>query len=387
MAGCNGVRPNGPHEVLPEKMAANTSEEKNLEPTNVDADFTFSDIKVSPKTFKPAAGEMVTISAKIPGPAKVLTQIFDTDNALIREIMVNHNSEGVSCEIVWDGRDMDGRIVPDEAYFFTLEAFSYSGEIATYDPSTFSGGRNIDIQLHYDKGNGDRQGEGAVQYQLPEDARIIVRAGISSGPMLKNIVNWKPRSAGSNRESWDGKDASGVFLAAAQKGFKLMAEGVTLPENSIFTTGNSETNYFQYKKTLTQERPAKKERPRTAGNKKQALLQQFVTPVYKGVDIDFHMEVPSTAKMDGSGLPVVKGVVPVKIFIDDTIKRFVTEQRYEILTYVDSVFVMEQEEGYSPCSWVWDSHSVTNGEYILTVNIATLTGNMASASMKIVVQN
>ncbi|MBW2664230.1 MAG: hypothetical protein JRD93_20200, partial [Deltaproteobacteria bacterium] len=44
--------------------------------------------------------------------------------------------------------------------------------------------------------------------------------------------------AGINEDLWDGKDASGVINAADQKGFTMMSDAVTLPENSILVTGN-----------------------------------------------------------------------------------------------------------------------------------------------------
>jgi hypothetical protein len=72
----------------------------------------------------------------------------------------------------------------------------------------------------------------------------------------------------------------------------------------------------------------------------------------------------------------------LKIFLDEDIERFAIEQRYEILYFVDFNFVMEKEEGYSPSTWIWDTTSLPEGEHILTINIATLTGQFTSASLK-----
>jgi len=112
-----------------------------------------------------------------------------------------------------------------------------------------------------------------------------------------------------------------------------------------------------------------------------------LSPVREGVEPRFRMELPQGAEATDDGLPIVSGKLPVKIFLDDKIKRFITEQRYEIICFVDFKFITEQEEGYSPCTWKFDTSKVPNGEHILTVNVATLTGKLATASRKVFVQN
>jgi hypothetical protein len=84
---------------------------------------------------------------------------------------------------------------------------------------------------------------------------------------------------------------------------------------------------------------------------------------------------------------VVSGKIPVKIRLDDRIKRYATEERYEILFFVNFNFVTEREEGYSPFTLSWDSRTVPNGEHLLTINVATLSGQVSTASVKVWVQN
>ena len=355
--------------------------EINEPDTDPNAPFKISNVTIHPKFFNPEKGESITISYSVTKSSRAIVQIFDPDNHLVRELIPDDTGDPGNTGVFWDGRDMDGNVVPDEAYYFTIEANEYGGGLTHYDPLTFSGGKNISFPVNYDKA------KKTITYELPEDARLIIRGGITRGPMLRNFVNWQPKPIGLNEELWDGKDDSGAIHVAEKKGFIIMSEGVTLPENSIITSGNNEHSYLEYKRNITLERPEKENRPRIAVENTQENMQQFVHPAHKGVSISFRMEVPSEDETANDNLPIVKGLVPVKIIIDDRVKRFVTEQRYEIINYVDFQFVTEQEEGYSPCVWMWDSNTVKNGEHILTVNIATLTGNLATSSLKVFVNN
>ena len=71
------------------------------------------------------------------------------------------------------GRDLDGRIVPNEAYFFTIEAEAPGLAPAIYDPVTFSGGDYGDItrgELSHEMGTFD--------YKLGQPSRVRLRVGI-----------------------------------------------------------------------------------------------------------------------------------------------------------------------------------------------------------------
>ena len=344
------------------------------------APFKISNVSISRKSFNSEKGEAVTISCHISRPSRALIQILDPDMRLIRELIPEDTGNPGLCEVTWDGKDQDGNIVPDEAYFFTIETNDYKGELTHYDPITFSEGENFDCPVEFDSS------KQMITYELTQDSRILVRAGITHGPLLKTIVHWEPRLAGVNEEPWDGKDASGVINVADQKGFTMMSDAVTLPENSILTTGNKEYTYFEYKHEISSERPIKEERPRIVNDKTQPDLQ-FSGSVRQGDAPKFYLKLPENLQINEQGHPIVTGKLPIKIYLDEKVKKSATERRYEIICYVDFKFITEQEEGYSPSTWLWDTSNMPNGEHVLTLNVATLTGQVASASMKVMVQN
>ena len=174
-------------------------------------------------------------------------------------------------------------------------------------------------------------------------------------------------------------------MQSSQKGYLLTAEAVSLPENSIITSGNRGYDYFKYKSDIAPDRPRKVERP--LFQSKTAFPIQPNIPIQIGPEPKFSIKLPESSKEAENGLPVVMGKTPIKIYLDEKIKRYVTEQRYEIIFFVDFKFVTEMEEGYSPFTIVWDTREVGNGEHIITVNVATLTGQVSSASMKVMVEN
>ncbi len=355
--------------------------EATAEPkTGPDAPFRISNVAVSRKSFNPSEGEGVTISWHISRSSKALVQIFDRGLFLVRELMPADTGNPGVIDVFWDGRDLEGNIVPDEAYFFTIEANEYGGGLTHYDPVTFSGGKNFDFPVEFDST------KEVITYELSKDSRIFTRAGITHGPLLKTILNWAPKPAGVNQDPWDGKDTSGILSVAEQKGFTIMSDAVTLPENSILTVGNNDYAYFEYKNELVVDRPVKEERSRVVPDRNPFALQ-FPRHVREVDELRFYLKLPQDLEKNEQGYPIVGGKLPVRIYLDKKVKRRATEKRYEIICYVDFKFITEQEEGYSPSTWILDTKKIPNGEHILTVNISTLKGQMASASHKIFVQN
>ena len=271
--------------------------------------------------------------------------------------------------------------MPDEAYFFTIEATDYGGNFVFYDPVTFSGGESYEPEVVY------APEKGCVTYKLESDARVRIRAGIASGgPLLKNILSGIPQVAGPHEQAWDGMDESGVVEATSQKGFTLTAEAVSLPENSLIAVGNTAYDYVHYKYEMVRDRPKKIDRPRLQAkilspDQQHAGLRQICP------DPRLYLELPKNTPIGENNLPIVQGKVPIRIYLDDKIKKYVTEQRYELLFFIDFKFVSEIEEGHSPVNWLWDTSKVAMGEHIISVNVATLTGQVGCASLKLFIRH
>jgi hypothetical protein len=341
-----------------------------------------SEVAVSPKLFNPTTGETATISFSITQPAKISLRIFDPDHHLLREIMSEGSATLEPQKLVWDGKDAQGRVVPDEAYFFTIEAFNHQGLIAHYDPTTFSGGEVVRADgVNFDK---DKK---TIFYELPGDARVAIKAGISGGgPLLKNILSGLPRAAGRHEESWDGRDESGIVEVPAERNYSLNVEAVSLFENSLITTGNSAYDYFRYSRDIAPERPRKIARPFRGHEAAFAgLPPKDPSPLVP--EPKFRIEWPDETPRTEENVPIVSDRAAIRIRLDDKIKTTITEQRYEIILFVDFRFVTEMEEGYSPFNLKWNTRETANGEHLITINVATLSGQVSSASTRLTVRN
>jgi hypothetical protein len=163
-------------------------------------------------------------------------------------------------------------------------------------------------------------------------------------------------------------------------------EAIALLENTIITRGNSEYDFFRYSRDMVPERPRKLNRP--------VQGREFIwkglpppEPIRMIPEPKFHVELSQGASKVESGFPSVAGSLPIRIHLDDSIKKYITEQRYEIIFFVDFRFVTEKEEGYSPFTLNWDTVGTPNGEHVITVNVATFSGEVSSASVKVMVRN
>lgn len=317
------------------------------------------------------------VSFTLSRPGKAILKIFDPKMLLINEVLCKVSESGLY-KGIWDGKDLEGRIVPDEAYFFTIEVLDYKGNFAFYDPTTISGEEYFTLPVQL------KREDKKITYELVKDARVMIKAGIKKGgPLLKTILNRLPGLAGKYGAPWEDEGGVGVIDLADQEGFSLTAEAVTLPENSLLTRGNFDYPYYEYITKIVQERPQKKNRPLFKAEHPLIGLEikrwREIVPEPK-----FSLTLPEDIPINEDGLPIIQGKVPIKIILDEGLKTVTTEQRYEILFFVDFTFVSEEEGGYSPYTWIWDTKKVSNGEHIITVNIYTLKGGFSAKSIKVI---
>jgi hypothetical protein len=203
-----------------------------------------SNVAVGAQSFNPSSG------------ARVNVKVFDPDRRLVRTLVNAAPRRAGTRSETWDGRDVDGKVVPNEAYFFTIEATDSSNSIIVYDPVTFSGGEFADVT----QGQLDRD-VGTLSYKLSQPSRVLLRAGMATGLLLKTIVDWAPRPAGTVTEYWNGKDDEALFDIPSMKGTTMVLTYMTLPENSVITFGNAALTYRSYSAAVGARRPRKEDRP------------------------------------------------------------------------------------------------------------------------------
>jgi len=356
--------------------------ESRRKPGNADG-LAISNVIVKPDLFNPTLKERVKISYFISRDSIVTVTIYDADDGLIQNLVTDKNVPAGVNSVLWDGKDMDGKIVPDESYYFTIEAIDKRGAKAVFDPKAVSGGEKIFLpvpRLNPEK-------EYHIRYDLPKAARVQIRVGIHEGPLLKTICDWEPRVAGKHIEKWDGMDSSSTINVLNQKKYRMTISAFALPNNSIITVGNKEIGYAQYKQSVRSYsvRKIKPMRKRILSNAN--IHSHYVMPRRIDRSPKFKLELPEKIAMDNRGVPVVKGELTIKITQDELSMNILNEGRYEIVLYVDNTLYGEEEQGYSPYNWVLPTTRLKNGYHLITVNIATLTGQVGTATVKVKVEN
>jgi hypothetical protein len=276
---------------------------------------------------------------------------------------------------IWDGKDLDGKIVPNEAYFFTIEGQDSNRQKAVYDPITFSGGEFGNIT----RGQLDKE-SGTMTYALSQPSRILFRAGMATGLLFKTIVDWEPRAAGTVTEYWNGKDEDNLLDVPSIKGSVMVMTYMTLPEDSVITIGNGKLSYRSYKRALGSGRPVKEDRPMVNSRKiSPHFLKSRLTDRAFPVKISF----PDSDKSGAPpGIPVIKDSALIQLSIADLDREVIAGQQFEIMVHADTNFLLEEERGYLPFTAPLEVKSLPPGEHTLTVNLITFGDQIAVGSRK-----
>lgn len=328
-------------------------------------------VSLSRASFNPSQGEDVAVSYRLAAADRVWVRIYDADGGLVRTLVDGEKRAAGQHRDAWDGKDLQGKVVPDEAYVYTIE----TGAGAAWDPTTFSGGVVGDLT----DARFDRQA-GTVSYRLPDAARVLIRLGVQNGPMLKTLVDWKPRVAGAVTEYWNGRDEDDLVDLWGRPGFNALITYVTLPDASVIAYGNKAVPYRDYKLGAAKGRPQKPERPATAEARERLRPEGLVPPCWARaprVSMTFP-QIPAATKV-----PEVRREVAVRVDVDPADKDLLLKDQFEIIFFVDNVFFAEAERGYLPLNWRWELAQLPPGEHVLTVNIASFKGQVGLASRKV----
>lgn len=342
-------------------------------------------------SFSPTKGEKFTIPINLPdrGRAKNLqVEIFTDDNDLVRVLRLNKvpkekgHKENEPLRVQWDGKDQDGQIVPDEAYFPVVTVNYKRGAAIKHDARADTGGEEV---YDFEK----RVGARAVEFDLPENSRLLVRAGISNGPMLRTIVDWEPRAKGFHVERWNGSDSDNIRSIEALPGISYLVLGYKLPDEAIITYGNDDgVTYKDYRE--------KKGWPLEVANFEDKILERsgrMIRPEYylpvaqlksPDISIDF-LDTQTRESRTQFGL-FDEMITTVNIDKDD--EYYLDQSRYEISFFVDNEFIAEEEQGFVPFKWRWSPgrYGIEPGEHILTVNVSSYNGQVTVKNVKFVLE-
>jgi hypothetical protein len=334
-------------------------------------------VRLDRNPFRPDMGEIVQVRFVLSEPAKAQLNIYDGRDWLVRALPVVANAAGEQ-SVSWDGKAETEELVPPEAYRFTIAATGADGDTIVHDLTQATAGQEISAtDINWDPNTG------MIHYRLPEPARVNVRVGLQNfGPLLKTVIDWVPRAGGAQRESWDGMDESDAIDLSNHPKLDILVSAFALGANSILVGPAPQQVKLVAGLSKDQERTQQPFDPRK--KRMHFHSQQGITD--RG-DVAIKLALGGDYPVDENGLPILSGRVPVRLEATETDLQRILERRFETVFFVDGIFTFENEVGFLPATWIWDTTRSHDGLHYVNANLRGYEGNFGMATLQVRVAN
>lgn len=330
-------------------------------------------VSAEPRVVASASDGPISVLFRLSEPAKVSLDLFDGRDLLIRRIRSQDTLGPGDRRLTWDLRDQVGRVVPPEAYRYTLTAVTANGERVEHDLTDLTAGEDLiatDVAWDPD--------DGFIRYRLPSPGRVNIRVGLAhGGPLLATVLDWVARDAGFHREPWDGFDASGVLDLTRHPDLKIVIDAFGLSANTLLVGPPAD------QVTLITDLPWGEERRTVKRTERKRMHFHRQQPIESRGDYQIELTLPSALPRDTDGIPIVNGMVPIRLDISDRDRDRALARRFEPVFFVDGIFAFENEVGFLPMTWRWDSSGANAGIHYLTANLRGYEGNFGVATLKV----
>ena len=81
------------------------------------------------------------------------------------------------------------------------------------------------------------------------------------------------------------------------------------------------------------------------------------------------MEFPGSVETDAAARPILGSEQLVRVTLAPDDVAHLVNTRFEVMFFVDTTFLFEEEEGSSPFSYRLDAGKLSPGPHLLTVNV------------------
>lgn len=322
-------------------------------------------------------GEQVDLRFYLSEPATYVVRIFDGRDLLVDEIEGRAERAGEQLAS-WNGQMADGTLVPPEAYRYTITAIDEVNGEVVYDLSDARAGLKVVARnVRWDAE------AGKITYSLAQPARVNIRVGLKNfGPLLATVIDWVPRSAGTHAEDWDGQDQSGVLDISDHPNLEVKVDAFSLPDNVILVgPPPREVRLIEglENRSLRAVDASMQSAQRIHAHSRQSIESRG--------DVAIEVLLQGDFDRDEAGNMVVSGRVPVRMTVNKGHEQRVVNRRFEPVFYVDGAFTFENDVGFLPFTWIWDTTKVNNGVHYVTANLRGYEGNFGMATVPVRVEN
>lgn len=266
--------------------------------------------------------------------------------------------------MIWNGLDNYGKKVFNGAYTYILKALNEQNRF-TFNPASRTAGRDLELKTYFIDSRKNR-----IEYVLSKAAWVRLRVGLKDGPLFDTLLDWTPEPGGRNLLSWDGWTKDRAIDIAKHPDRSLSIQAISLPSNCIIVKGGNEKD--RYKNLL--------------------LIEQgkinFIYPVPLRSEIfvpepSVNIEFPEDIKTSEQGEIIVSDKLKIRVKLNPEDEEKLTNARFEIMFYVDNIFVYEDEQAYTPYNYEWDLSGVSEGVHILNINILGYNKTVGSRNIMI----
>ncbi len=332
-------------------------------------------VRCTPKTIDIQKNETAQIAFTLTGKAKVWLEIKDEEQQVVYSEKPHKTYRSGNHMFKWHGGKNPGEPVLPGVYTYVLHARERKGKQETFDPWAETWGLPIHVRsIDYDKK------KEILSYTMPRAGRTRIRIGLKDGPLLKTLIDWEPQEGGVQEIYWDGIDKDGLVQLKENPDTFIMIHAYSLADNSIIV---------------------KDKRQKPVHNKEGPLIRRSIPTITpSGERRYFHavhnpwvcrepeaiIRLPEASKKENHWV-VPSGQVPIVIDAPPESRRMLTESRFEVVIFVDAVFIMEDEEGYFPYTYMWDTSSLNPGDHLLTVNLVSYEDHIAVKTLQVTVSS
>ena len=113
------------------------------------------------------------------------------------------------------------------------------------------------------------------------------------------------------------------------------------------------------------------------------LSPQFMASRATNRDFRATIRFPEVDRGDNPGVPTLKDRALARVDIPAGDREVVTGRQFEVILFVDTTYVAEEERGYVPFNFPLELDKLPAGEHVVTVNIVTFDGQIGIGSRTI----
>ena len=312
-------------------------------------------VAIESKTIDVNKEDLASIRFDLTRPASVLVDLVNEDGRLVRQLKGGKLASGTQT-MTWDGRDAEGHLVPKGVYRYVIRAQEGESAQTIYDPSRDTGGEELEVRdFAYD------QKTGSLRWVMPKAGYARLRIGLEGFPHLRTLLDWEPLEGGAQEIVWDGLDSSGLIVLKEHSNLSVKLRAFAMSSNTVIV-----------RNSLTTVPPALSPNG-----------QPTYPPVTRGETTAFHarhlratchevgvqLEFPGATQHDSQGRPILAGVTPIRVTIDERDASRLVNERFELALFEDLTVIAEEEKGTTPYTYLLDTTTLPPGPHLLTINV------------------